>query len=81
MNDRGQTVPEQLVTDMCAGQCQIEDVMSEVANTSDARGMQAGNDGAQGGPTTNRRGNRLPRDERRGQLLIAAGFILNQPVA
>jgi AcrR family transcriptional regulator len=36
--------------------------MSEVANTSDA-------------PTTNRRGNRLPRDERRGQLLIAASDI------
>ena len=49
--------------------------MSEVANTSDARGMQAGNDGAQGGPTTNRRGNRLPRDERRGQLLIAASDV------
>jgi len=60
---------------MCAGQCQIEDVMSEVANTSDARGTQAGTDGAQGGPTTNRRGNRLPRDERRGQLLIAASDV------
>ncbi len=49
--------------------------MSEVANTSDARGTQAGTDGAQGGPTTNRRGNRLPRDERRGQLLIAASDV------
>ena len=61
---------------MCAGQCQIEDVMSEVANTSDAKGTQAGTDGAQGGPTTNRRGNRLPRDERRGQLLIAAKAVV-----
>ena len=49
--------------------------MSEVANTSDAKGTQAGTDGAQGGPTTNRRGNRLPRDERRGQLLIAASDV------
>ncbi len=49
--------------------------MSEVANTSEARGTQAGNDGTQGAPTTNRRGNRLPRDERRGQLLIAASDV------
>ncbi|WP_020102979.1 TetR/AcrR family transcriptional regulator [Mycobacterium sp. 360MFTsu5.1] len=49
--------------------------MSEVANTSDARSTQAGTDGTQGGPTTNRRGNRLPRDERRGQLLIAASDV------
>jgi AcrR family transcriptional regulator len=46
---------------------QIEEWMSELANA-------AGRSGAK--PTTSaRRGNRLPRDERRGQLLIAASDI------
>jgi len=49
--------------------------MSEVANTPERRGAQStGGDVAQGG-STNRRGNRLPRDERRGQLLIAASDV------
>ena len=42
--------------------------MSDLANAAGARGAKAGTGG-------NRRGNRLPRDERRGQLLIAASEI------
>jgi AcrR family transcriptional regulator len=49
--------------------------MSEVANTPERRGTRTtGGDVARSG-TTNRRGNRLPRDERRGQLLIAASDV------
>jgi AcrR family transcriptional regulator len=44
--------------------------MSDLANTAERRGDKSAN-GAGG----NRRGNRLPRDERRGQLLIAASEI------
>ena len=42
--------------------------MSDLANAAGPRGAKAGAGG-------NRRGNRLPRDERRGQLLIAASEI------
>ena len=42
--------------------------MSDLANAAGARGAKAGTSG-------NRRGNRLPRDERRGQLLIAASEV------
>ena len=42
--------------------------MSDLANAAGARGAKT----AAGG---NRRGNRLPRDERRGQLLIAASEV------
>jgi AcrR family transcriptional regulator len=46
---------------------QIEDLMSNLANaTPDSRG---------GSTASNRRGSRLPRDERRGQLLGAASEI------
>ncbi|MEZ0053091.1 AcrR family transcriptional regulator [Mycobacterium sp. MAA66] len=50
--------------------------MSEVANTP-ARGdaQSAGGDSSQSATNLNRRGNRLPRDERRGQLLIAASDV------
>ena len=40
--------------------------MSDLANATDARG---------GRSATNRRGSRLPRDERRGQLLVAASEV------
>src|SRR6201746_2969935 len=50
--------------------------MSELANAGRRRAQPATGDGptarATGG---NRRGNRLPRDERRGQLLIAASEV------
>ncbi|MHA3023121.1 TetR/AcrR family transcriptional regulator [Mycobacterium sp. BMJ-28] len=42
--------------------------MSDLANAADRRGAKAGTGGT-------RRGNRLPRDERRGQLLIAASEV------
>ena len=42
--------------------------MSDLANATQSRG---------GGAAGNRRGNRLPRDERRGQLLGAASEILH----
>ena len=46
--------------------------MSELAKAPQRRGGQPAN-GA--GPGTARRGNRLPRDERRGQLLAAASEV------
>ena len=47
--------------------------MSELANTAERRGAKSsGGDASPGG---NRRGNRLPRSERRGQLLIAASEV------
>ena len=47
--------------------------MNELANTAERRGAKSSTgDGSAGG---NRRGNRLPRDERRGQLLIAASEV------
>jgi AcrR family transcriptional regulator len=46
---------------------QIEAWMSDLANAGGRSGVKPGNSG--------RRGNRLPRDERRGQLLIAASDI------
>jgi AcrR family transcriptional regulator len=48
--------------------------MSELTHTAERSGAQpAGRGGGSAG--TNRRGNRLPRDERRGQLLIAASEV------
>jgi AcrR family transcriptional regulator len=48
--------------------------MSDLAKTSERRAARAANGGDR--PSTpNRRGSRLPRDERRGQLLIAASEI------
>ncbi len=44
--------------------------MSDLANTAARRGAQPGS--GEGG---SRRGNRLPRDERRGQLLVAASEV------
>lgn len=49
--------------------------MSEVANTPERRGTPTTGSGVAQSTTTNRRGNRLPRDERRGQLLIAASDV------
>lgn len=50
--------------------------MSELANAAERRGGQPANgDGPAARPAGNRRGNRLPRDERRGQLLIAASEV------
>jgi AcrR family transcriptional regulator len=46
---------------------QIEEWMSELANAGGRSGVKPG--------ASARRGNRLPRDERRGQLLIAASDI------
>jgi AcrR family transcriptional regulator len=46
---------------------QIEEWMSDLANAAGRSGVKPG--------STARRGNRLPRDERRGQLLIAASDI------
>src|SRR5919107_916932 len=48
----------------------MKDVMSDLANTAARRGAQPGS-----GDVLNRRGNRLPRDERRGQLLAAASEV------
>ena len=47
--------------------------MSDLANTAERSGDKPAN--GTGVPKNNRRGNRLPRDERRGQLLIAASEI------
>ena len=50
--------------------------MSDIANTTERKGGQAANgDGSTSGSTGGRRGNRLPRDERRGQLLVAASDV------
>jgi AcrR family transcriptional regulator len=50
--------------------------MSDLANAAERRRAQsATGDGSTGRPPGNRRGNRLPRDERRGQLLIAASEV------
>ena len=51
--------------------------MSDLANTGARRGAQPANSGAVTGvgSGTSRRGNRLPRDERRGQLLAAASEV------
>lgn len=50
--------------------------MSDIANTAERRGSQPANgDGSSTGSSSGRRGNRLPRDERRGQLLVAASEI------
>jgi AcrR family transcriptional regulator len=53
-------------------------MMSDLANTAETRGngFGDGDDVAGGGSSgTTRRGNRLPRDERRGQLLAAASEV------
>ncbi|KQY04835.1 TetR family transcriptional regulator [Mycobacterium sp. Root135] len=48
--------------------------MSDIAERKGAQ--SAGGDGSTGAATSgNRRGNRLPRDERRGQLLVAASEV------
>src|SRR6476620_2173414 len=47
--------------------------MSEPTNTAERRGAKQSHGDAS--PSGNRRGNRLPRDERRGQLLIAASEV------
>jgi AcrR family transcriptional regulator len=47
----------------------MKDVMSDLANTAARRPARGS------GETLNRRGNRLPRDERRGQLLQAASEV------
>jgi AcrR family transcriptional regulator len=49
--------------------------MSELANAAERRGGQPANGDGSARPAGNRRGNRLPRDERRGQLLIAASEV------
>src|SRR3569833_960417 len=51
--------------------------MSDLANTAARRGAQPANGGAVSGVGSGagRRGNRLPRDERRGQLLAAASEV------
>ncbi|WP_099025795.1 TetR/AcrR family transcriptional regulator [Mycolicibacterium palauense] len=51
--------------------------MSDLANTTARRGARSANGGAAAGaaPQATRRGNRLPRDERRGQLLMAASDV------
>jgi AcrR family transcriptional regulator len=56
---------------------QIEDLMSDLTNTAERSGVKPGarNRPADTAATSPRRGNRLPRDERRGQLLIAASEI------
>jgi AcrR family transcriptional regulator len=55
----------------------IEELMSDLANTTARRGTGLTTDDEHGGGTqgANRRGNRLPRDERRGQLLVAASEV------
>jgi AcrR family transcriptional regulator len=47
--------------------------MSDLANTAERRSAKRSS--GEGSPSGNRRGNRLPRDERRGQLLIAASEV------
>src|ERR1700710_2805864 len=51
--------------------------MGDLASAAERRGAQAANGDAAPARATsgNRRGNRLPRDERRGQLLIAASEV------
>jgi AcrR family transcriptional regulator len=60
-----------------AKRIQMKDVMSDLANTAARRGAQPANGGAVSGVGSGagRRGNRLPRDERRGQLLAAASEV------
>ena len=56
---------------------QIAGVLSDLANTAERRGVRPANrDAAPTAPTGNaRRGNRLPRNERRSQLLVAASEV------
>jgi AcrR family transcriptional regulator len=51
--------------------------MGDLASAAERRGAQAANGDGSSSRTSrgNRRGNRLPRDERRGQLLIAASEV------
>jgi AcrR family transcriptional regulator len=50
--------------------------MSDLANTAERRGgLTTGDEPAGGSHGASRRGNRLPRDERRGQLLFAASEV------
>jgi AcrR family transcriptional regulator len=60
-----------------AKRIQMKDVMSDLANTAARRGEKPANGGtvAGVGSGAGRRGNRLPRDERRGQLLAAASEV------
>jgi AcrR family transcriptional regulator len=55
----------------------IEELMSDLANTTARRGagLTTGDEHGGGTQGANRRGNRLPRDERRGQLLVAASEV------
>src|ERR1700740_1174744 len=55
----------------------FEDLMSDLANAAEGGAVKVGgsNRPEQTRATSPRRGNRLPRDERRGQLLIAASDI------
>src|SRR6201998_2839685 len=55
----------------------FEDLMSDLANAAEGGVVKVGgsNRPAQTRGTSPRRGNRLPRDERRGQLLIAASDV------
>src|ERR1700722_9393632 len=55
----------------------FEDLMSDLANAAEGGAVKVGgsNRPAETRGTSPRRGNRLPRDERRGQLLIAASEI------
>src|SRR5258706_16454390 len=49
--------------------------MSELGIAGRRRAQPAAGDGSTGRSSGNRRGNRLPRDERRGQLLAAASEV------
>ena len=51
---------------------QIEDSMSDLANTAERKSARTANGDR---PAAPRRGSRLPRDERRGQLLVAASEV------
>jgi AcrR family transcriptional regulator len=57
-----------------AKRIQMKDVMSDLANTA-ARKSANGGAATGVGSAAGRRGNRLPRDERRGQLLAAASEV------
>ncbi|EUA07380.1 bacterial regulatory s, tetR family protein [Mycobacterium xenopi 4042] len=54
---------------------QIEDLMSDLANATARSSAEHVDNDRSDSAVANRRGNRLPRDERRGQLLVAASEI------
>lgn len=71
----GSSVSGTELTTADAPAVELEVLMSELARTAQRRGGQPANGTGLPSISAARRGNRLPRDERRGQLLIAASEV------